>query len=123
MKIKGLLLNKEKKTTTLITEEEITQMDFMESILTGKPLPKKTKAIVLKCHEEDEYDPYVGAALALAEATFGSKRQFRMWVDNQSKKAKTKEDKKEEKSKRIQKTLEKQKKEKTKSKKILNENI
>ncbi len=37
--------------------------------------------IKVKCDQRDEFDPYVGAALALAYKEFGSKSKFRKYVD------------------------------------------
>lgn len=81
MIIKNIMLNKDKKVTTVVVKEDLKNIDILDYILNGKDLPKTNKAIQIKCAEEDEYDPYIGVALALAEAYFGSKRQFRMWVD------------------------------------------
>lgn len=38
--------------------------------------------IKVKCDKRDEFDPYVGTALALAYKEFGSKSKFRKYVDD-----------------------------------------
>lgn len=120
MEIKNIILNKEKKTTTVVVKEELKDIDILDYLLNGKELPKTNKAIQIKCAEDDEYDPYIGVALALAEASFGSKRQFRMWVDKNCQIAHSKEEKDKERKERIAKALAKKEKseDKKKSKKV-----
>lgn len=45
---------------------------------------------IVKTHEEDDFDPYIGVALGMAYKIFGSKTAFRKWVDENSKTVKPK---------------------------------
>ena len=55
-----------------------------------------TKSVTLaKTSKDDEFDKYVGAALAIAYQLFGSKTQFRKYVDNEAKYIKQIKEKKE----------------------------
>lgn len=48
--------------------------------------PKTTKVVTTsRCHENDEFDPYVGVALAVAENVFGSRTQFIKFVNEHCK--------------------------------------
>lgn len=82
-----------------------------EGIVTAITGDHDDKVVTMsKCHEEDEFDPYVGAALALAYQLFGSRTQFRKYVDEKAKKLSVIKEKK-------LKAKENGKKEATKSKK------
>lgn len=50
--------------------------------------------VVVKTHPEDDFDKYIGAALAYVYAEFGSKTQFRKFVDSHSKELKSREERK-----------------------------
>lgn len=52
--------------------------------------------IKVKCDKRDEFDPYVGVALAMAYKEFGSKAAFKKYVDTNVTKQ-SKKEKKEEK--------------------------
>ena len=67
--------------------------------------------VIVKTHPEDDFDKYIGAALAYVYAEFGSKTQFRKFVDEHSKELKSREERKEDKKKyKAEKTAEKTKK-------------
>lgn len=55
--------------------------------------------VIVKTHPEDDFDKYIGAALAYVYAEFGSKTQFRKFVDEHSKELKSREERKEDKKK------------------------
>ena len=55
--------------------------------------------VVVKTHPEDDFDKYIGAALSYVYAEFGSKTQFRKFVDEHSKVLKSREERKEDKKK------------------------
>lgn len=55
-----------------------------KKIVTAKN--RSGELIKVKCDEKDEFDPYVGAALAYAYQQFGSKTKFRKAVDKLLKK-------------------------------------
>ena len=58
-----------------------------EGIVTAITNNYEGKVVTLaKTAKGDEFDPYVGAALALAYQLFGSKTQFRKYVDEKAKK-------------------------------------
>lgn len=118
MQIKNIMLNKDKKVTTLVIKEDLKDIDILDYILKGKDLPKTNKAIQVKCADEDAYDPYIGVALALAEAHFGSKRQFRMWVDKRCQIINSKEKKEKITTKNLNKQTETKSEDKKKSKKV-----
>lgn len=100
MKVKHLIINEKDKTTTLVTEVELEGADrLLADIFEYKPTAVKTFSV--KCGAEDSYDKYVGAALALVEAQFGSKACFRKWVDKNTVSAKSKEDKQKAKQERV----------------------
>ena len=63
LELKSLLINKRDKSVTLVSDSE------------GKRVE-----IVRTC-EGDNYDPYIGTALALVYTLYGSKTQFRKFVD------------------------------------------
>ena len=65
---------------------------YMSNMIKGiYPQPKKKMVVVkfkdntiikVKCQEEDEFDVYIGVALAYSYKSFGSNSQFRKFVDN-----------------------------------------
>lgn len=62
-------------------------------------LPDFEDPVVVKTHPDDEFDKYVGAALAYAYSMFGSKTKFRKFVDENSKVLKSREERKEDRKK------------------------
>lgn len=62
-------------------------------------LPDFEDPVVVKTHPDDEFDKYVGAALAYAYSMFGSKTKFRKFVDENSKVLKSHEERKEDRKK------------------------
>lgn len=67
-----IIINEKDKVVTAITEPKIV-------------IKKEKKVTIAKCHKDDEFDPYIGAALAIAYQLFGSKTQFHKYVDNEAK--------------------------------------
>lgn len=49
--------------------------------------------MIVKAHEDDDFDPYVGTALGMVYKIFGSRTAFRKWVDENSKTVKAKKTK------------------------------
>lgn len=68
-------------------------------------MPEGKDPVVVKTHPEDEFDHYVGAALAYAYSKFGSKAEFRRWVDGNSKEVKSSQEKKQEREAAKQKAI------------------
>lgn len=99
--IKHLIINEKEKTTILVVENSDSTLESVLAKYTGVAPKPKTETFSVKCNSDDEYDRYVGAALAYVEAAFGSKNQFRKWVDSRAVKAVSKEDKKNAKAVRI----------------------
>lgn len=62
-------------------------------------LPDFEDPVVVKTHPDDDFDKYVGAALAYVYSEFGSKTQFRKFVDEYSKVLKSREERKEDRKK------------------------
>lgn len=71
--------------------------------------PEEHDLVVVKTHPEDEFDRYVGAALAYSYSKFGSKAEFRRWVDDNSKKVKSSQEKKQEREVAKQKAIQRKK--------------
>jgi hypothetical protein len=72
-------------------------------------MPERRDPVVVKTHLEDEFDRYVGAALAYAYSKFGSKAEFRRWVDDNSKEVKSSQEKKQEREAAKQKAIQRKK--------------
>lgn len=72
-------------------------------------MPEEKDPVVVKTHPEDEFDRYVGAALAYAYSKFGSKAEFRRWVDDNSKEVKSSQEKKQEREAAKQKAIQRKK--------------
>lgn len=90
---KQLIVDEENKRTTLIAEAEVSAGAKLMTSVMGEKLNNR-EVFSVKCSTEDSFDPYVGAALALAEAQFGSKSKFKKWVDQNSTYVMSKEEKK-----------------------------
>lgn len=99
--IKHLVINEKEKTTILVVENDAPTLESILAKCAGVVSKPKTETFSVKCSSEDAYDRYVGAALAYVEASFGSKNQFRKWVDSKAVNATTKEDKKKAKADRV----------------------
>jgi len=84
--LKQVLINEEEKTVTAISEK------------TSLCIGDEPKKIVTQshCHKDDEFDPYVGVALAIAYNVFGSKNNFQKFVENEAKSLTIINEKKEE---------------------------
>lgn len=84
--LKQVLINEEEKTVTAISEK------------TSLCISEEPKKIVTQshCHKDDEFDPYVGVALAIAYNLFGSKNNFQKFVENEAKSLAIINEKKEE---------------------------
>lgn len=73
-----------------------TKFLFNPSIKTTTYIPSSYEMpVVLKAHPDDDFDKYVGAALAYVYSEFGSKTAFRKFVDTNSKTIKSREERKE----------------------------
>lgn len=100
--IKHLIINEKEKTTILVVENDTPSFESMWAMCCAGVEPEsQTETFSVKCSPDDAYDKYVGAALAFAEASFGSKNQFRKWVDSKAVRATSKEDKKKAKAARV----------------------
>lgn len=89
-KTSKIFFDTKNKTTTYLTSEE-------------------HDPVVVKTHPEDEFDRYIGAALAYAYSKFGSKAKFRRWVDDNSKEVKSSQEKKQEREVAKQKAIQRKK--------------
>jgi len=90
--VKTIQVNENKKVVTVVSDDmnarsvnAIAKLIDMMRVEEGKqPLykePIETKVVtVSKPNKNDEFDPYIGVALALAYNLFGSKTQFRKYV-------------------------------------------
>ena len=102
MYFKNLCVDKKNKRITGVVETKLTEFEKLDFILRGEK-PKTTKAFIATCSESDDFDIYTGAALVLAQAMFGSKSQFRKWVDQNATIVLSKEDKAKLKKEKIKK--------------------
>ena len=99
--LKQIIIDEDRKTVTVITETP----DSLRPLFGLEPKPTKY-VTYSKASDEDEFDKYVGVALALAYQKFGSKEEFHKFVreselindvkKNKEAKAATKEAKKKE---------------------------
>lgn len=72
-------------------------------------IPEEKDPVVVKTHPDDEFDRYIGAALAYTYSKFGSKAKFRRWVDDNSKEVKSSQEKKQEREAAKQKAIQRKK--------------
>lgn len=92
--IKNLEINEDKKTVVCVTDVVETSAmlfnAFVESARTrtrkngqifNNPNAPRKPVTMAKTHPEDEFDPYIGSALAICYNLFGSKTQFYKFVD------------------------------------------
>lgn len=108
MYLKKLLVDKNNRRMTGLVEKKLTDFDRLDAMLHGEK-PKTTKAYIATCSEDDDFDIYTGAALVLVQALFGSKNQFRKWVDQNVTVVLSKEDKVKLKKEKIEKAKNKAK--------------
>ena len=107
-KVKGITVNTTDKLVTVVTSklaaEEVTvELSNGQQAVVGIQIKEKVEPVIVKCADGDEFDKYIGVALGLAYAQFGSRRKFVEWVDKlavvktpkKSIKDRTKKDKKE----------------------------
>ena len=73
-------INEEKKVVTLVAQEK--NECPLNTALKDRKL---NKVSIVKCHKDDDFDKYIGAALAYMYNKFGSKTAFRKWVDENAK--------------------------------------
>lgn len=106
--IKNLEINSDKKVCVCVSGED----DFTKNVKTMfeglfetldledsfSSLRLKDDVVTMsKTHPDDEFDPYVGSALAICYNLFGSKTQFYKYVDSAMKECDTKREYKQQK--------------------------
>lgn len=90
--VRSIQVNKEKKLVTVVSDDIVAMsrnalgkvVNMMREEEGKKPLeyePLPTKVVTISNPvKNDEFDPYIGVALALAYNLFGSKTKFRKYV-------------------------------------------
>ena len=104
--IKNLEINPDKKVCVCVSGED----DFTKNLKikfrsvfdwlpeAGEYLKAREDVVTMsKTHPDDEFDPYVGSALAICYNLFGSKTQFYKYVDSVIKECDTKRELKQQK--------------------------
>lgn len=103
--VKTIQVNKNKKVVTVVSEDTIAQSrNYLNKIIDrmriaegkqpeGKHVEEKVITQSQPIHN-DEFDPYIGVALALAYNLFGSKTKFRKYVKEEILKEPKEENKK-----------------------------
>lgn len=104
--VKTIQVNNKKRVVTVVSDDlnaiarnAVSKLiDIMRMEEGKKPLnpePVETKVVtVSQPNKQDEFDPYIGVALALAYNLFGSKTQFRKYVKKEILKEPKEENKK-----------------------------
>ena len=82
----NIKFNEKKGVVTAITDREVIEPVTMTlsngyEMPVGLTIKNKKEVTLAKTTEGDEFDPYVGAALAIVYQIFGSRHQFRKYID------------------------------------------
>lgn len=86
-RIKSITINEKKKVVTIVADDMVkvstNGLNKVIRMLGGEAEDVDTKVVGMSNPVgDDEFDKYVGVALALAYVTFGSKTKFHKYVDS-----------------------------------------
>ena len=86
-RIKSITINEEKKVVTVVADDTYKMakngLNKVIRLLGGEAEDEETKVVAMSSPVgDDEFDKYIGVALALAYVTFGSKTKFHKYVDS-----------------------------------------